>query len=73
MSRCRVDIDQVQNSTDSSKLTTQNGTEIEFDAYFFGVAGKPNTDVIKSSVPIWLDEKVLVKVNKNLQVSMGRC
>ena len=63
----KVDIEGVENFK-STKLTTQNGTEIEFDAFFFCVSGKPNTEVVPAN---WLNEKGFIKVNKNLQISMG--
>ncbi len=63
----KVDIEGVENFK-STKLTTQNGAEIEFDAFFFCVSGKPNTEVVPAN---WLNEKGFIKVNKNLQISMG--
>ena len=52
----------------SNKLKSQNGKEIEFDAYFVCVGAKPCTDMVIESFPEWVDEHGFIKVDGHLNV-----
>lgn len=66
----RVDLNYIENFK-TNKIVSKNGIEIEFDAYFLCIGSKPNTEIINSSSPDWLDTNRFIKVNANLQVLMS--
>ena len=66
----RIDLKNVENFK-TTKLKTQNGKEIEFDAYFVCIGGKPCTEIVKQSFPEWVDADGFVKVNGNMNVITG--
>ena len=66
----RADLKNVENFK-PNKLTTQNGKQIEFDAFFVCIGGRPCTSVIKQSFPEWVDEDGFVKVDEYLNVITG--
>lgn len=66
----RADLTNIENFK-TNKIVSKNGTDIEFDAFFLCIGSKPNTEIIKSSNPEWLDNNGFIKVNKNLQILMG--
>ena len=63
----KIDTSQLENFK-NFKLKTQNGRDIEFDAFFVCIGGKPNTDLIKSTHPDWVDDKGYIKVNSRLNL-----
>jgi len=66
----RIDLTNVENFR-PNKLKTQNGKEIEFDAYFICTGPKPCTEMVKKSFPEWIDNNGFVKVNEYLNVITG--
>ena len=66
----RIDLKNVDNFN-TTKLKTQNGKEIEFDAYFVCIGGKPCTKIVKQSFPEWVDKDGFIKINGNMNVITG--
>ena len=66
----KVDLSNVDNFK-ANKITTKNGKQIEFEAFFICVGSKPCTDIVKKSLPQWLDENGFVKVDEYLNVITG--
>ena len=65
-----VDLQDVENFK-PNKLKTRNGFEIEFDAFFVCVGGRPSTDLVTWSFPEWIDDAGYIKVNKHFNVVTG--
>lgn len=56
----KIDLSSVENFK-PNKLKSENGKEIEFDAYFICIGSKPCTDLLKSCMPACLNESGYIK------------
>jgi apoptosis-inducing factor 2 len=52
----------------TSMAKTENGIELEFDAYFICVGVKPCSDFLKKCLPNCLDEKGFIKIKDTFQL-----
>ena len=63
----KINLSNVENFK-ANKLKTQNGKEIEFDAYFICTGGKPCTDLLKNCMPSCLNQNGYIKVTDTFQL-----
>ena len=68
----RIDVQNIENFK-THKLKTQNGRDVEFDAFFMCIGAKPCTDIVKKSFPEWVDSNGLIRINEYLNVITGDC
>ncbi len=52
----------------TNKIKTENGKEIEFDAYFICIGVVPNTDWLKTSMPGSLDDRGFIRIKDTFQL-----